>query len=101
MRIEVDGYTVATSVLLGVVLFAVGIAYGRADSSAATVREIEAQPVPRALPDGVSKFHDATDGVTCWTSTHIGRAGREIGSMACMPDAWLASARDDAQAVQP
>jgi hypothetical protein len=45
-----------------------------------------AHPVPRALPEGVSKFHDASEEVTCW---------REDASISCLPDQWLASARVD------
>ena len=81
------------------VAFVLGQCLGRAGST--TVREAEATPVPRALPDGIVKFHDASDEVTCWAATR-GDQVQNYAGVSCMPDAWLASARiDDAQAVQP
>jgi hypothetical protein len=50
-------------------------------------REQDTRPVPRALPEGITKFHDATEEVTCW------RTNRSNSSIACLPDQWLATAR--------
>ena len=58
-----------------------------------TVRELEARPEPSALPRGLKRFHDASEGVTCWRMD-----GRE--GISCLPDQWLASARmDDSEAT--
>lgn len=43
------------------------------------------RPEPHALPLDVTKFHDASEEVTCWR--------REGGGISCLPDQWLASAR--------
>lgn len=53
-------------------------------------REANATPVPRELPLGVERFHDAAEGATCW------RAGGP--GLSCLPDQWLASARAEADA---
>lgn len=58
-----------------------------ARSGAPTVRAAEATPVPSELPPGIVRFHDAGEGVTCWD--------RRGGGLSCLPDQWLASARDD------
>ncbi len=55
------------------------------------VREANAAPVPRALPDGITKFHDASDEVTCWRASDPMRAQGNVASIACLPDAALAS----------
>ena len=51
-------------------------------------RRVESTPIPRALPAGVTKFHDASDEVTCWVHPQ--------GGMACLPDNWLASMAEEA-----
>jgi hypothetical protein len=50
----------------------------------------DAKPIPRALPEDVSKFHDASEKVTCWKLNN--GYGRDVG-ISCLPDLWLASAR--------
>jgi hypothetical protein len=45
-------------------------------------------PVPRALPEGVTKFHDASDEVTCWKIDD--RFGNAIS---CLPDIALTHGR--------
>ena len=57
----------------------------------AALSEAHATPVPRALPEGIEKFHDASEDVTCWM-LHQYRYDGPI-SLACLPDQWLASAR--------
>jgi len=52
-------------------------------------RRVESTPIPRALPAGVTKFHDASDEVTCWVHPQ--------GGMACLPDNWLASMAEEAE----
>lgn len=65
---------------------------GRAtDPQRLTVRQMEAVPVPRELPPGLYRLHDAGEGVTCWRMD-----GRE--GISCLPDQWLASARIEADA---
>lgn len=70
-------------------LLPVAFVLGRCSGPAFTiaVSDADALPVPRALPEGIAKFHDASDEVTCWhfvNSQH---------GLACLPDQWLAGAR--------
>ena len=62
-----------------------------ARSVALTVRQVEAAPAPRELPAEVERFHDATEGVTCWRTG----VGRRAEGISCLPDQWLATARKD------
>ena len=48
-------------------------------------------PEPRALPDGIVKFHDASAEVTCWAS--ITSIDRYYTGLSCLPDQWLPAAR--------
>lgn len=67
---------------------------GRAtDPSRLTIREAEAVPMPRELPEGVDRFHDAAAGVTCWRAWkyRVGGAGDAAG-ISCLPDAALEAA---------
>lgn len=70
----------------------VGFLLGRALGPAGPVGEVQAAPVPMALPPGVTRFHDPGEEVTCWllASSH------GVGGLSCLPDAWLASARWEA-----
>jgi|GEM_PF-1708167 len=63
-----------------------------------TVREAEAAPVPvpSELPLGTTRFHDETEGATCWLYDLGYRGG-----LSCLPDQWLKPAQVDDQAVQP
>lgn len=64
------------------------------DPGRSTIREAEAAPVPRALPEGIDRFHDASEAVTCWRTSGVAAGGYETGSgLSCLPDQWLASAR--------
>lgn len=57
------------------------------EPSRVTVRQAEASPVPRDLPDSIERFHDAVAGVTCW------RVMKPVDgytvSISCLPDAVL------------
>lgn len=68
--------------------FVAGRLTGR--SLAETVRQAEGRPSPAALPEGIDRIHDASEEVTCWID-------RTAGSLSCLPDQWLASARLDDQ----
>ena len=59
---------------------------GRATAPRFSVRDAEATPIPRVLPIGVQRFHDAQEGVTCWRV-------EGSGGISCLPDQWLASAQ--------
>ncbi len=81
-------------VIAFLVLMLAAFVAGRAtDPERFTIADAESEPVPRALPMDVRKFHDATEEVTCWLSDR----GATVG-LACLPDQWLASARIEADA---
>lgn len=68
------------------VAFVGGRYTGGVESGVQTVRQVEATPQPRALPAGISRFHDASEEVTCYQVSGA-------PSISCLPDQWLASAR--------
>jgi hypothetical protein len=47
--------------------------------------------MPRALPDGVTKFHDASDEVTCWMTGK--RLSVSSVAISCLPDRALTRGR--------
>lgn len=58
-----------------------------------TVRAAETAPAPSELPYGVKRFHDASQGVTCWvTGPYVDTYN--LTGVSCLPDQWLASARE-------
>lgn len=55
-----------------------------------TVRQVEAKPVPRELPEGVARFHDSANSVTCWVTDSIRHNGDPAyGGISCLPDQLL------------
>jgi hypothetical protein len=63
---------------------------GRITATDAVAAVRDEKPIPRALPDDVVKFHDASEEVTCWKLNN--GYGRDVG-ISCLPDQWLASSR--------
>ena len=57
-----------------------------------SVRDADAKPMPSELPPHVKRWHDATNGVTCW---QLGEAWSKGAGISCLPDQWLATARLD------
>lgn len=64
--------------------------------NATTVSAIESRPVPRELPAGIDRFHDAAEGVTCWRAWKFDSEGSGAVGVSCLPDQWLASTRQEA-----
>lgn len=78
--------------LLAALPLAFAIGRGTAEHGL-TVRAAEAAPAPSELPYDISRFHDAAQGVTCWRATSGGGSYTTTG-ISCLPDQWLASARE-------
>lgn len=82
-----------------VMLLPIAFWTGRLTSRAGpTVRAVEAKPVPRELPAGVDRFHDAARAVTCWVtrdSMYLNGAP-SYGGISCLPDDHLANGRQTA-----
>lgn len=70
------------------IVYAIGWISGPGQTS---IRDAEAVPVPRELPIDVSRFHDATAGVTCY---RIGAVVSSRAALSCLPDRWLLPARE-------
>lgn len=87
-RVRWVAYAALVAVL---VAFIAGRVSGRAPGS--TIASAEAAPVPSDLPRQVSRFHDASQGVTCWLASNYSNG---VGGISCLPDQWLASWRIEA-----
>lgn len=88
------GAIVAGALLVLLAAFIAGLCSGPLLDGVPTIREAEAAPVPRALPENVARFHDASEEVTCWVvhSASVTDSHYAAG-VSCLPDQWLASAR--------
>lgn len=85
-RVRIQRLAVALLFALPIV-FAIGRGTG---DRGLTIREAEAAPVPSELPDHVTRFHDDSQGATCWlarTSVYT-----PVG-ISCLPDQWLKPAQ--------
>jgi hypothetical protein len=78
--------------LASFLLMVVSVAFqvGRVTATVVIAAARDEKPIPRALPDDVVKFHDASEEVTCWKLNN--GYGRDVG-ISCLPDQWLASSR--------
>lgn len=83
-----------SGVMLALMIAAAAFIVGRVTGQVGlqTVREAESKPVPRELPQDVTRWHDATMHVTCW---QFARSVDSASGLSCLPDAQVATVRPD------